>query len=175
MDAGTRGSGTSAWRIVLAVTLVSVFALPGAARAGEYDTVGADGRCLEGRDDFRDLDGNGCAEPLVDAGEVRLRYVASGAGRGLRIKVSRLDLIADRRERVWASCDPACGGRVTRSGRRVGVGIQRTFRYGELIGVRVWRDGHVGRFFGYRIKKRKPQYVACMLRSPDGRPERCHK
>jgi hypothetical protein len=156
------------------MTLVSLAALPGAAHAGEYDTVGSDDRCLEGRDDFRDLDGNGCPEPLVDAGEVRLRFTASGSGRRLRIKVSSLGLIADTTERVWASCNPACGGRVTRSGRRVEVGIQRTFRYGELIGVRVWRAGHVGRFFGYRIKKRRPRYIACMLRSPNGKPERCH-
>jgi hypothetical protein len=161
--------------VAVALALLSALALmAGPARAGEYDTVGADERCLEGRDDFRDLDGNGCSEPLVDAEDVRLRYVASGSGRSLRLKVNVLQLVADRRARVWGSCDPACGGRVTRSGRRFEVAITRTFRYGELVGVRVWREGHVGRFFGYRIKKRRPRYVACMLRSPEGAPKRCH-
>ena len=175
MDAGKRGFGPSAWRVVLAPALLSMLALPVAvARAGEYDTVGADDRCLEEGDDFRDLDGNGCPEPLVEAGEVRLRFTATGSGRSLRIKVASLGLVADRAARVSASCSPACGGRVARSGRRFEVGITRTFGYGELIGVRVWRSGHVGRFFGYRIKKRRPRYIACLLRSPRGSPERCH-
>jgi len=175
MDASTRGRRASAWRAVVALALLSVLALPGAsARAGEYDTVGADERCAYGRDDFRDLDNNGCSEPIVDAEDVRLRYVASGSGRSLRMKVSALQLVADRQASVSASCNPACGGRVTRSGRRFEIAIQRTFSYGELIGVRVWRDGHVGRFFGYRIKKRRPRYVACLLRSPEGAPKRCH-
>jgi hypothetical protein len=155
--------------------LAGALALPAAvAQAGEYDTVGADERCFEERDDFRDLDGNGCPEPIVEAGAVKLRFVASGSGRSLRIRVIALDLIADKRARVSASCKPACGGDVRRSSRSAAVDFSRTFGYGDLVGVRVWREGHVGRFFGYRIKKRKPRYVACLLRSAKGVPERCH-
>jgi hypothetical protein len=175
MDAGTRGSRAPARRASVALALLSVVALPVAvAPAGEYDTVGADERCFEERDDFRDLDGNGCPEPLVQAGEVTMRFVAAGSGRSLRFKVRSLSLVADRAARVGAMCAPACGGAVSRSGRRAEVRISRTFGYGQLVGVRVWRDGHVGRFFGYRLKKQKPRYVACQLRSPNGKPERCH-
>jgi hypothetical protein len=175
MDAGERGSRAPAWRVAVVLALLGVLVVPvTAARAGEYDTVGADGQCFYGRDKFRDTDGNGCAEPLVEAGDVRLRFVASGSGRALRIEVTSLTLRVGDGETVFGGCSPRCRPRVQYDGERAEVGISRTFRYGELIGVRVWRDGHVGRFFGYRIKKRRPQYIACLIRSPKGAPQRCH-
>jgi hypothetical protein len=93
----------------------------------------------------------------------------------VRVRILSLSLLSDRAERVFTSCRPACEGRVRRpGGRRVDVTIPGTFGYRDLVGVRVWRDGHVGRFFGYWIKKRRPTYVACLLRAPDGVPRRCH-
>lgn len=177
MQANQRGPGaiprTRRTAVALALLVGSALS-PHAAQAGEHDTVGADDRCFEGRDDFRDLDGNGCPEPLVAAGDVRLRFLATGSGRTLQVTVASLSLTADKAARVAAGCVPACGGRVRRAGSRVEVEIPRTFGYGDLIGVRVWRDGFVGRFYGYRIKKRRPKYMACVLRSPDGSPRRCH-
>ena len=177
MRADKRGAGAfpRARRAGIALALLGTLALPSqAAQAGEYDTVGADDRCFEGPDDFRDLDGNGCPEPLAEAGSVRLRFAATGSGTGLRVRVLSLSLVVGKREQVAPGCVPACGGSVRRSGGRAELEIPRTFGYGDLIGVRVWRDGFVGRFYGYRIKKRRPRYIACLLRSAEGSPRRCH-
>ncbi|HEX8745380.1 MAG TPA: hypothetical protein VF712_19805 [Thermoleophilaceae bacterium] len=175
MDAATRGRHALAGRRAAVAALSALALLAPAAAASDYDTVGADDRCLEGRDDFRDLDGNGCPEPIVDAGELSARFASSGSGRSLRVRVVSLSLIAGREETVFASCRPACDARVRRvSKRRVTVTIPQTFGYGDLIGVRVWREGHVGRFFGYHLKKRRPRYVACLLRAREGVPRRCH-
>lgn len=179
MEAGRGRMQASArlLRTVMVMATLGALALAAsAARAGDYDTVGADNQCFEKPDNFRDIDGNGCPEPLVSGGELFLRFVPSGSGRDVRVHVTTLSVIAPRPEQVVASCVPHCSGKTHRlGGRRVAVDLgSRNFHHGDLVGVRVLRDGFVGRFFGYRISKRHPAYMACLLRSPKGEPKRCH-
>jgi hypothetical protein len=174
---GRRQASAAVWRTVLVIAMLSSFALAATvARAGDYDTVGADGECFEKPDNFRDLDGNGCPEPVVSGGDPFLRFVQRGNHGDVRVTVTALSVIAPQPELVVASCVPKCSGKTRRlGGRRVAVDLRsRTFHHGDLVGVRVLRDGFVGRFFGYRIAKRHPIYMACLLRSPTAKPKRCH-
>jgi hypothetical protein len=138
--------------------------------------VGADDECIEKGDSFRDLDRNGCPEPLLTAGDVNLRFLAEGSGDRLRVTVKSLTVSAPRKATVVPGCTPRCAGTSHRQGGgRVSVDLKRpTFHRGDVVGVRIWQDGYVGRFFGYRIGTRHPKYMACLLRSPNGPPKRCH-
>ena len=178
MKAGKRGTRACA-RVVgaaFAIALAGVAASVPPAWAGQYDTVGADDKCIERADSFRDLDGNGCPEPILAAGDVKLRFLAKGSGAALRVTVESLTVSAPKEATVLPSCTPRCGGRSHRiGGGRFAVSPARTtFRRGEVVGVRIWQDGYVGRFYGYRIGTRHPKYMACFLRSADGPPKRCH-
>ena len=142
------------------------------AQAGEESTVGPDDECLYGHDDFRDIDGDGCAEPLVSAGDLRLQFTRDSRG---RIDVVFLTLSAAHDAAIEPFCKPRCRGRVySAGGRRVEVDFRgRRFGQGDLVGVRVYKEGHVGRYFGYRVGS-KPRYLACLVRWYDGPPKRCH-
>jgi hypothetical protein len=138
------------------------------------DGFGSEG-CAEPRDPFRDLDGDGCPERVVSAGNVRLSFTARGAGERVRVTVTSLTLRADRKATVLPVCRPRCKSVVTQlGGRKARIALEpKTFRVGALVSIRVVREGRVGRFFGYRITSRGPRYEECLLRSLEGRPKRC--
>lgn len=158
------------WLRALCCALTALALAVPVAQAG--DEVSAAGRC-GGEDDFRDLDGDGCAEPLVSAGDVRLQFVRDARG-GVTVRL--LVLSAARDAAVEPLCRPKCRARVyDAGGRRVEVDFRgQRFKPGTLVGVRVWSEGFVGRFFGYRIGESRVRYMACLVRWYDGPPKRCH-
>ncbi len=127
------------------------------------------------QDPVRDLDGDGCAEPVVPAGDVRMQFMRRRTPS--RITVVSMSLNAPTDAAVDPGCKPKCRIEVSDDGgRRLEITFRSShFDRGDMIGVRVWSEGYVGRYFGYLIGSKRPKYVACLLRSFDGPPKRCHR
>ena len=174
MDAGDMGRRLfppvlrrAAALAVLGVLAAVVPAVPG---AGETSAAAA---CRQ--DAFRDLDGDGCAEPIVRAGDVRMQFVHRHTPS--RITVVSMVLNAPTDAAVDPGCKPDCRIEVSDDGgRRIEITFRRShFDRGDMVGVRIWSEGYVGRYFGYLIGTKRPKYIACLLRSFDGPPKRCHR
>ena len=171
MNAGDRGRRLfpPVLRRVAALTVLG--ALAAVLPAGGATSAAAACR----QDAFRDLDGDGCAEPTVRAGDVRMQFVRRHTPS--RITVVSMVLSAPTDASVDPGCKPNCRIEVSDDGgRRIEVTFRRShFDRGDTVGVRIWSEGYVGRYFGYLIGSKRPKYVACLLRTFDGPPKRCHR